>query len=139
MATHGAGAYFAINDGSQLRDISPYVNNTDVDRTQDEHDTTTYGDTGHEFIAGLTNGQITITGLWDDTASVGSRTVFKALVVRKTPTAFEWGPEGDGTGAEKITGNCIVTSYRESAPVADLVTFAATLRISGAVTDGTFS
>lgn len=136
---HGASAYFAINDGSTLRNISPYVNGTDVERSQDEHDNTCYGADGHTFVAGLTNGTISVTGLWDDTASVGSRTVFKVLCKTKAPVAFEWGPEGNANGDEKISGTCIVTSYTESAPVADLVSFTATIRISGTVTDGTFS
>ncbi len=137
---HGKDAYFAIDDtGATLRNISPYVNSTDVEYSQDLHDDTCYGAIGHSFAGGLTNGRITISGLWNDTADVGSRTVFKGLRNHPTPVDFEWGPEGSGSGAEKITGTCLVESYTESAPVADLVSFTASIQISGAVTDGTFS
>jgi hypothetical protein len=52
--------------------------------------------------------------------------------------ACEFGPEGDATGAVKKEVNVLVTGYTVSQPVADLVTFTATLRFSGGVTDGTF-
>lgn len=137
----GRSAYFSIEDsgGTTLRNISPYVNNTDVERSQDVLDTTTYGQVGHTFVASLTNGRITVSGLWDDTASVGTRTVFKSLIGLSTTVGFEWGPEGNANGAEKVSGECVVESYTESAPVADLVTFQAVIQISGTVTNGTFS
>ncbi len=138
--THGRLAYFSIEDSaaSTLRNISPYVNSVDVERSQDLHDVTCYGAVGHTFASGLTNGRITINGLWDDTASVGSYTVFTTLIGLGVTVGFEWGPEGNTSTDIKISGECYVESYTESAPVADMVSFTATIQISGAVTVGAF-
>lgn len=135
MATHGRNVQFEVG----TNDISPYVTNVAVERDNDVHDTTTYGATGHTFIGGLTNGKITVTGLWDKTATVGSYTVFHALAAAgSASTAFVYGPMGSTTGNVKITGNFVLASYSESAPVADLITFTASLQINGAVTDGVY-
>lgn len=140
MATHGKSVDFAITDsGATSRNISTYVTSVaSVERSNDTHDTTTMGNTGHTFIAGLTNGKIVVNVLWDKTALTGTYTVFKGLLGKKDPVAFIYGPEGSTAGNVKITGTVVVESYVESAPVADLVTAVATLQISGAVTDGTY-
>lgn len=142
MAIHGKDAYFSLEDSvaSTLRNISPYLTGVDFSQENDTHDTTAYGAEGHTFIAGLTNGTITLTGFWDKTASVGSATVLDSLVGLDSVTlGFEYGPEGNTAGLTKYSGECILQSLDYSTPVADLVTFTATLQISGSVAKGTFS
>ncbi len=130
MPTQGHVSLLSVN----AHDVSPYVTSVTATRNNDVLDTTTYGQTGHTFVAGLTNGKLVVNGLWDKTAVVGSYTVFKAML-GAAQVAFIWSPEGSTSGNVKITGNCVIESYVESAPVADLVTFTATLQITGAVTD----
>lgn len=141
MAVHGSVTYFAVEDsaGSTLRDLSALLDSVDFSQENDSHDNTTFGATGHTFQAGLTNGTISIAGLWDKTASTGTETVLQSLVGHETPVSFEYGPEGNASGSVKKSGECILTAYNESSPVGDLVKFTATLQISGAVTVGTFS
>lgn len=134
MATHGHNAQLLI----ATHDISPYCTTISTERMNDVHDTSTFGVTGHTFRSGLTNGKITVNGLWDKTATVGSYIVFKALIGEGISAAFTYGPEGSTTGNVKVTGTCVLESYTESAPVADLVSFTATLQITGAVTDGVY-
>lgn len=141
MALHGHLSYFAVEDsaGTTLRNISPYVTTVTFEQDNDTHDTTTFGQEGHTFQVGLTNGKITIAGLWDKTALVGTDTVFQGLVGYDVNTmTFNYGPEGNTTGKMKKSGECILESYIEADPVADLVTFTAVLRISGSVTIGVF-
>jgi predicted secreted protein len=132
---HGSTSLLKINDGSSLRDISPYVKTVDVNRAKTGNDVTTKGATGVTYRGGLTDGELRVTGLWDNTASVGTRTVFTVLMQAAVvaPTAFEWYPMGGST--VKLTGNMLVTQYDESSPIDDYVAFTATLKISGAVTD----
>lgn len=134
MPLHGKNLQITVG----THDISPYCTEVDLERDNDTHDTTTYGQTGHTFIAGLTNGKLTINGLWDKTASVGSFTVLSALVGVQAPTAFVYGPEGSTTGNIKISGTAVLESYAETAPVADLVKFTAVMQISGALTQGVY-
>lgn len=140
-AAHGKDSYIAIEDsaGTTLRNITPYVKSVDFNRSNDANDTTTKGAEGKTYRPGLTDGEIRLTGLWDDTADTGSRIVLKSLLGIETAVGFEWGPEGNGAGAIKDSGDCVLTQYDESSPVDDMVAFTATLKISGDVTTGTFS
>lgn len=129
VPTQGHVSLLSIN----AKDISPYVTSVTATRNNDVLDTTTYGAVGHTFVAGLTNGKLVVNGLWDKTAVSGSYTVFNAMI-GAAAVAFIWSPEGSTTGNVKITGSVVMDSYVESSPVADLVTFSATLQITGTVT-----
>jgi hypothetical protein len=133
---HGKDSVLLIHDGTSLRNITPYTKNIDVNRSQDANDTTTKGAEGKTYRPGLTDGELRITGLWDDTVSVGPRVLFKTLLGLEAATSFEWGPEGAGAGQEKDSGACCITQYDESSPVDNMVAFTATLKISGDVTSG---
>lgn len=135
MATAGKSAHLEVASN----DVSPYVMSVTFEQDNDVLDITCYGATGHAFLASLTDGKVTIEGLWDKTATVGSHTVFQALVGDSNGDAFIWGPEGSASGSVKHSFTGILESYSESAPVADLVKFTASVKISGAVTTGTFA
>jgi hypothetical protein len=125
---------------STLRNISDQLTNIGFSRQNDTHDTTTFGKEGHTFIAGLTNGTITIDGWWDKTASTGSATVLDSLMGLDAVTlGWEYMPEGNVNGNVKYSGECVLASLDFTQPVADLISFSATLQISGDVTKGTVS
>lgn len=140
-ASHGKDAYFSVEDSAAttLRIITPYVNSIEFSEENELADTTCMGAEGRTFKQGLTNGTISLAGMWDDTASVGSATVLQSLVGLEVSTGFEYGPEGSTSTSYKLSGECVLESYTESAPVGDMVSFSATLRITGSVTVGTFS
>lgn len=119
-------------------EIGPYCNSITFSRQNDVVDVSTFGNTGHKYTATLTDGAIDIAGVWDKTAVVGSYTVLSAQVGALTGAAFIYGPEGSATGKVKYSGTIIMDTYAESAPVADVVRFTATFKISGAVTIATF-
>lgn len=142
MAVHGKDSVFSVEDsaGSTLRDLSSNLTNVAFSRQNDVHDETAFGDDGHEFIAGLTNGTITLTGWTDTTASTGTLTVLDSLLgLGPTKVDWEYGPHGNGSGAVKYSGQCVLASLDVSAPIADLVSFTCQLQISGSVTKGTYS
>lgn len=132
---------FSVEDsaGSTLRDLSSNLTNVAFSRQNDTHDTTAFGAEGHTFIAGLTNGKITLTGWATMTASTGTLTVLDSLLGLDAVTVgFEYGPLGSTTTYPKYTGECILESLDVSDPVADLVSFVAVLQISGDVTKGAY-
>lgn len=142
MATHGKDSVFSVEDSaaSTLRDLSTNLTNVAFSRANDNHDTTAFGAEGHTFINGLTNGTITLTGWADTTASTGTLTVLDSLVGLDAITVgWEYGPLGNGTGAVKYTGECVLASLDVSDPVADLVSFTCQLQISGNVTKGAYA
>jgi predicted secreted protein len=137
---HGKDSVFKIEDSAAttLRDITPYIKSVDFNQSQDANDTTTKGAEGKSYRPGLTDGEVRLTGLWDQTASTGSNTVLQSLVGIEVTVGFEWGPQGSTSGQVKKSGECVLTQYDESSPVDDMVAFTSTLKISGDVTLGTW-
>jgi hypothetical protein len=138
---HGSVSQILVHDGTSLRNISPYVKTIDVNRSRDANDVTCKGATGKTYRGGLTDGEVRLTGLWDDTALVGTRTVMATIQGSATGaiSSVEVGMEGATSGDTKDTFAGVLTQYDESSPVDDMVAFTATIKISGAVTPGTFS
>lgn len=125
---HGKVGALLIN----AKDCSAFTNKIDWERKADDHDTTTFGNTGHTYLGGLTDGSVKLAGLYDNTASVGPRAAVEASLGAAVP--FKYRPEGIGTGKPESTCTVLVTSYKESVPVDDMVTWEADMNISGAVT-----
>ena len=139
MATHGKDSSFKLEDsaGTTLRDLSANLTNIGWSRKNETHQTTAFGAEGHTYIAGLTDGKITITGWTDYTATTGTMTVVDSLVGLDAITVgFEYGPHGTTTGFAKYTGECVLESVDVSDPVADLVSLVAVLPITGDVVKG---
>lgn len=121
---HGKGSVVSLG-GS---DLSIYSNNVEWERTGDSHDVTTFGKNSHVKQGGLLDGSATIAGIYDSTASVGPRAVINPKV--GTVVAMVWKPEGTGVGKPQDTVNVLVTSYSETSPVADMITFSVEVELS---------
>lgn len=130
---HGKSADFRIdNSGGSLTDISAYCDSVDFPLTADTAEVTTFGDSSKEYIAGLKDATISISGSWDATADA----VLAAIV--GVAGSFQYGPAGSTASNIKYTGEAICTSYTVNAPVGDKVTFSAEFQVTGAVTRGTY-
>jgi hypothetical protein len=118
-----------------LTDISAYIDSVGgIANTTDMAETTTFGATSKTFQGTLRNGDtISISGKWDSALN----TQMVALLGLATSSTFEYHPAGTTAGLPKVSGECFVASYEVSSAVADLVTFSASLQITGAVTWGT--
>lgn len=128
-------AFKLDNAAGSLTDISAYVDSIGgISNTTDMLETTTFGSTSKTFIGGLRNGDtITVSGKWDTTLN----TQMTALLGLSTSSTFEYSPAGTAASTPKVSGECFVVSYEVSSSVSDLVTWTASLQISGAVTWGT--
>lgn len=117
-------------------DISAYIDSVGgLDNNTDMLETTSFGATSKSFIGGLRNGStVQISGKWD--ASL--HTTINALLGSASSSAFVFGPAGSTVGNVKFSGSCFVQSYEVSAQVADLVTWSASLQVTGNVTIGTY-
>lgn len=113
-------------------DLSQYTNQSEFNRSADSHDTTTYGATGHTYSPGLTDGTFTMSGFYDSTESTGPRAVLQPLLGAEAVEVVRQ-PEGAGSGLPQDTFFGLLTSYTETNPVADMVTWSAEFQISGAV------
>lgn len=125
---HGKGTHVTINSVN----LSAYLTEASQSFDDDTHETTTFGKNSKEYLPGLQDGTISLSGNLDP-ALDSSMAAMRGVVV-----PFIYGPEGSTTGKRKYSGNCIRTSYEVSNPVGDLVTFSAEFQITGDVTVGTF-
>lgn len=124
---HGKDTVFIFNGV----DISTHQNSTEWEQTADEHDVTTYGNDSHVFAGGLYGGSATIGGIYDSSLTTGPRAIIKPQVGNVVPVLYR--PEGTGTGLPQDDADVLVKSYKESAPVADMIMWTATLTLSGDV------
>lgn len=127
---HGRGTAVSI-DGD---DLSDYANSVEFERTADSHDVTTFGRNSKVYAAGLKDGTATIEGIYDSTAGTGPGAVLRPLV-GGSAVELVYQPEGAGSGKPTATVDALVTTYSESAPVADMITWSAELQLSGDIAD----
>lgn len=124
---HGKNTYISLNGA----DLSAFTNTSDLTRTADKHDVTTYGKNSHVYQGGLGDGAASMGGIYDNTAT-GPRDIIEPLIgqnvtlIRRT--------EGTGSGRPQDSVNVLVEEYVETNPVADMVTWSCKLQLSDEVT-----
>lgn len=126
---HGKGTVITVDSD----DISAFTNTSAITRARDTHDVTAYGADAHEFSGGLGNNTFTMGGVYDSTASTGSRAVLQPIADAGVAVEITRKPEGTGSGKPLETFDAILTSYVETSPVADMVTWQADWQISGEI------
>lgn len=131
---HGKGVAVSI-DGDSL---GAFSNSVEFSREADTHDVTTFGKNSKVYAPGLKDSSGTIEGVYDSTAGTGPGAVLRPLV-GAAAVELVYRPEGAGTGKPDVTVDVLVTSYEESAPVADMITFTAELQGTDDVADSTQS
>lgn len=142
---HSKVSHFALEDaGGTSRTLNDYIDSLAFSPEIETADTTGLGDTAREFIPGLANARISISGHWDDTATSGLDVCLGGLYaaggVKSDGTLPAWiyGPVGSTGTYVKYTGSCIVTSYAITSRAGEKVSFTAELQVSGDVTRTTF-
>ena len=123
-------AYLSVNGVN----ISQYLNSIESNRKVDSIDTTTFGQLGHTYQGGLTDGTLSCGGLYDDTSG-GPKAVLEPLMQGGQLAAVVYRPEGTGSGRPQQTCNVLVSTYVESSALNDMIKFTTELQISGAVTN----
>jgi hypothetical protein len=110
-------------------ELTAFSNNSQLQFTPDNHDTTTYGKNSHVFSAGLLNGKGTVSGFYDTTLVTGPRAVLMPLL-GVSDVAFVHRPEGTGSGLPQDAVNCVISNYTQTHPVADMVTWSLDIQFS---------
>lgn len=130
---HGKNTSVQIKDndtGGTLRDISNVLTDSNFQRAVESADVTAFGASAKEYIAGLADGTVSISGHFDQTVDG-----YLSGILGKGPVDFEYYPTGTAAGANnvKYTGKMMLVSYDPSSPVGDKVGFTAEFQLSGAV------
>lgn len=115
-------------------DLSAYTNESEITETTDTHVTSAYGVEAHTFGVGLDGGTFTMGGTYDSTAATGPRAKIKIVRAAKAAVTILRQPEGTGAGLPQDSFSAICTSYKESAPVADMIKWTSDWQITGPVT-----
>lgn len=131
---HGKNAFVSVDDN----DLSAFANNIQFNRSADSHEVTTFGKNSKVYASGLKDGEATIQGIYDNTVSTGPGATLRGLL-GGLPVEMVYKPEGSGVGKPVSTVDVIVTAYEETAPVADMISFSATLQLSGDIVDSVAS
>jgi hypothetical protein len=129
---HGKGNVVSI-DGKAM---TAYATSVTFTRTADSHDVTTFGNNSKVYRVGLKDGTGKLEGIYDNTASTGPQAVLRPMI-GAAGVDLIYRPEGTGTGKPTSTVSVLVTSYEESNPVADMITWKADLQFSGDIADTT--
>lgn len=137
---HGRFANIQIGDASQtLYDLSPVANSAEAPVSIDTAETSHFGTTAKEYIIGLNDATVSISGQFDATIDGKISATVDALcngTIMNIPV--QWAPAGTATGNPKYTFNAIITSYAATAPVGGVVTIKLELQRTGPQTRATF-
>ncbi len=124
---HGKNTFISLN----AVNLSTFCNTSNLGRTSDSHDVTTYGRDEHVYTGGLKDGTSSIGGIYDNTAGTGPRPTIEPLI--GTVVTLIRRVEGTGSGKPQNSVSVLVTNYVETNPVADMITWTAELQLSGPV------
>lgn len=132
---HGSRTKLSI-DGE---DISGWTNTSELGRSGETHNVTMYGSPeypdgrkANEYTGGNVDASFKCGGVYDRTATTGTA-MLRGLEAQKVELVRQ--PEGIGTGKPTQTVDIIVTSYVETAPIADMVTWQLEAQCSGLIAE----
>lgn len=125
-------------DGTPV-DLTVFVDAIDWGDFETESlDTTTFGASGNKtFVPGLSESEVSVKGKYDAVAAGPDATLRGLRGIG--PLTVEWQPEGAGTGKPFRRVEAILEKYASSAPVGEIITFAASWKVSGAEITGTLT
>lgn len=138
---HGKNSVIKVdNSAGTLTDISAVTTAVELPRSLDTGETTTFGKNAKEYIAGLNDGTVSISGLYDPAIDATLSAAVDAVANGTLASAtVEYSPNGTPNSATKpkFTLEVIWTSYSVSAGVGDVETFKLEGQRTGATTRAT--
>jgi hypothetical protein len=122
------------DSGGTVRDLSQYCDGTDMEKAFDELDTTGFGDSSQEVIAGLQKGSFSIKFKWDDTATTGPDAVLAGAAGLVGTVSFY--PAGTPAGATKpkYSAEALLKSFKITGQIGSLTMGQADYVVSGGIT-----
>ena len=124
---HGKNTFISLN----AVDLSAFVTTSELNRSADSHDVTTYGKNSHVYNGGLLDGKATMSGVYDNTAA-GPRDTIEPLI--GTTVTLIRRVEGTGSGRPQDSVQVLITGYVETNPVADMVAWSCEMQCSDEIT-----
>jgi len=128
---HGKNVNVFINEF----DFSTYFNDVSATSTVETAEVSAFGSNAKEYIVGLLDGTVSLSGMFDGTTT-GTDTVFSSVLGSATKQNVIVAPSGHSNGANAIVLEADDTSYEVSGAVADVVQTSAEFQSSDGVEHG---
>jgi hypothetical protein len=137
---HSKLAVFSLDTaGGSLTNISAYLTEVNLSGEMDEVDCTTLGATSRQYLAGFSEHQIELSGMYERAQDQMFQAIYDAFKAGTlVSVSFEYGPEGNASGDVKKLGEAILLSYETPVAIEDPVQWSATLRVTGDITTTTY-
>lgn len=128
---HGKNVNVFVNE----YDFSTYFNDMSATTSVETAEVSAFGSNAKEYIVGLLDGTVSLSGMFDGTAT-GTDVVFSAVLGSSTKQNVIVAPSGHSNGASAIVLEADDTSYEVSGAVADVVQTSAEFQSSDGVEHG---
>ncbi len=128
---HGKSISVLVNDTN----LSSFLNDASVTYNAETAETTAFGDSAKTYIIGLSDGTISLSGMYE-----GSSTGFDAAITsslaasNEATTSIFYGTPAAGLRTSMAGG--LINSYDISTPVGDVVSASLDIQVDGGVTQG---
>ena len=137
---HGKKSVFKIDDvGGSLQDISAFCEDVSLSRDIETAEVTTFGDDAKEYITGLTDATVSLSGKFDSGTASAIDPILSGVLGSASTVSWAYRVNSASTSATnpEYQGEGILTSYEVSGTVGDAVTFSAEIQCTGAITRAT--
>lgn len=137
---HGKKSVFKIdNAAGALQDISAFCEEVSLSRDIETAEVTTFGDDAKEYITGLTDATISLSGKFDSGTASAIDPILSGVLGSASTVSWAYRVNSASTSATnpEYQGEGILTSYEVSGTVGDAVTFSAEIQCTGAITRAT--
>ncbi len=137
---HGKKSVFKVdNSAGTLTDISAFCEEVSLSRDIETAEVTTFGDDAKEYITGLTDATISISGKFDAGNASAVDPVLSGVLGSSSTISWAYRVNSASTSSTnpEYQGEAILTSYEVSGTVGDAVTFSAEFQCTGTITRAT--
>jgi len=128
---HGKNVNVFVNE----YDFSTYFNDVSATTSVETAEVSAFGSNAKEYIVGLLDGTVSLSGMFDGTAT-GTDVVFSTVLGSTTKQNVIVAPSGHSNGASAIVLEADDTSYEVSGAVADVVQTSVEFQSSDGVEHG---
>ena len=129
---HGKNVNVFLNEF----DFSTYFNDVSASTTVDTAETSAFGTSAKTYVVGHRDGTISLSGMFEGTASVGTDEFFATALGSATKNKIIVAPQGNSVAAGAIMLVADDTSYEVSSAIADIVQASAEFQSTDAVEHG---
>lgn len=114
--------------------LSSGLDDASLERVVNALDVTTFGDSDKNYIAGLRDATLSLSGHFASTYEL----FLSAMLGASTNPNWIYGPESTANNRRKVSGAAVLTNYTVGGSVDDKVSMSLTVQCSGAITASTF-